>query len=312
MLRPRILLVGRTGQVGRELESLLCAWGELVVTQRGPSDQPQVRSLDLSDVDAIRATVRDVKPTLIVNAAAHTAVDKAESERELAVAINTTAPGVLAEEAKRCGASFVHYSTDYVFDGSGTRPWREDDPTGPLSVYGQTKLDGERLIAASGCAHLIARTSWVYATIGHNFVRTMLRLGATRERLTIVADQHGAPTSALVIARTTIDILRQAPGDIAAWLTERGGVVHLACSGETTWHGFATEIFRQARALGVTLAVNDVAPLNTADYPTPARRPLNSRLDMTRLRERFGIVTPDWSEALRETLPGLLAANPLS
>lgn len=312
MPAPRILLIGRTGQVGRELEALLSPLGELTVTQRAASAEPHVRALDLSDIAAIRAVVRDVRPQWIVNAAAHTAVDKAESERELAAAINATAPGILAEEAAQCGAALVHYSTDYVFDGSGERPWREDDATGPLGVYGQTKFDGERLIAASGCPHVILRTSWVYAAVGHNFVRTMLRLGATRERLTIVADQHGAPTSALVIARATVEIMRQALAQGAGWFAERGGVVHLACSGETTWHGFATEIFAQARALGLTLAVKDVAPLKTADYPTPARRPLNSRLDLTRLRERFGIVTPTWSDALRETLPALIAANPLN
>lgn len=305
-----ILLIGVTGQVGRELLPLLRELDDVVATARGDGNSSSVRPLDLTDTAAIRALVRDVQPRLIVNAAAHTAVDKAESEVELATAINATAPGVLAEEASRGGAALVHYSTDYVFPGSGERPWCEDDSCAPLSVYGRTKLAGEQAIAASGCSYLIARTSWVYAAVGHNFVRTMLRLGATRERLTIVADQHGAPTSALVIARATVEILRQAAGDYAAWLKTHGGLVHLACSGETTWHGFAAEIFAQARALGVSLMVNDVAPLKTADYPTPARRPLNSRLDMTRLHDLYGIVMPDWRAALRETLPALIAANP--
>ena len=306
MSLPRILLIGRTGQVGRALEPLLASLGELTSTQRAATSAPGVIALDLADEGAIRQVVRDVAPQLIVNAAAHTAVDKAESEPELAAAINARAPGILADEAKRSGATIVHYSTDYVFDGLGDRPWREDDPCGPLSVYGRTKREGEIRVLASGAASFIIRTSWVYAAQGHNVVRTMLRLGATRERLKVVADQHGAPTSAAVIAQTTVEMLRQAHGDFTGLAHAKGGLVHLACDGETTWHGFAMEVFRQALELGAPLAVRQVEAIATVDYPTPARRPNNSRLDCSRLAEQFKIIPPSWTEALAETLPAII------
>lgn len=242
--------------------------------------------------------VRRVAPQLIVNAAAYTAVDRAEKEHDLAMAVNAAAPAILAEEAERIGAGIVHYSTDYVFDGSGTRPWREEDTTGPLNAYGHSKLAGEEAIRASGAAHLILRTSWVYAARGSNFVRTMLRLGQERPELRVVADQHGAPTAARVIADMTGQILAQAGGEFAKFLAERGGTTHLCCRGETTWHGLATAIFEFARKHGISLAVQNVEPIRTEEYPTPARRPANSRLDCGRLRERFGLTAPAWQEAL--------------
>jgi dTDP-4-dehydrorhamnose reductase len=298
--RPRILLVGATGQVGYELLRTLQPLCEVIATGR-PRDSrplPSLVPLDLSDPDAVRETVRRVAPQLIVSAAAYTAVDRAEQEHDLAMAVNAAAPAILAEEARRAGAAIVHFSTDYVFDGSGTRPWREEDPTGPLNAYGRSKLAGEEAIRASGVAHLILRTSWVYAARGRNFVRTMLRLGQERPELRVVADQHGAPTSARMIADVTGQVLAQAGGDFTGFLSERGGTVHLCCQGETTWHGFASATFELWRERGLPLAVQKVVPIHTEEYPTPARRPTNSRLDCGRLRERFGLSPPGWREAL--------------
>ena len=308
----RILLIGSTGQVGWELVRSLRSLGELTHTSTKPSGELGVRdalALDLADGDAIRAMVRDANPTIIVNAAAYTAVDKAEQEPELAAKVNAVAPGVLAEEARRVGAALVHYSTDYVFDGSGTRPWRENDPVAPLGEYGRTKLAGEEAIRAAGAAHLILRTSWVYGVRGNNFVRTMLRFARERAELRVVSDQVGAPTSARCLCDVTCLALAQVLRDPAEMLAERGGVFHVACGGETSWHAFAEEIFRQARSMGMNLAVERVTPITTAEYHTPARRPLNSRLDRAKLREAFGLCPPDWSTALAETLPLLARHN---
>ena len=305
---PTILLLGGNGQVGSALAAGLAERGRLVIGQRTISPrlgQTHV-AVDLTREASLRETVSAVRPDWIVNAAAYTAVDRAESEPELAEQVNAIAPAILADEARRLGAVLVHYSTDYVFDGLGDQPWREDDTPAPQSVYGRTKLAGERAIAESGCAHLVLRTQWVYAPTGTNFVRTMLRLGSTREQLRVVADQIGAPTSAAVIARTTLALLDQAAPDPVSFCKTQGGLVHVACHGATSWHGFALEIFEQARRRGVPSLVREVAPITSAEYPTPARRPLNSRLDLSRLRERFGIVTPTWQEALAETLPVLL------
>jgi dTDP-4-dehydrorhamnose reductase len=304
--RRRILLVGPAGQVGSQLLDALAPLGEVVAAGRQLAS-PGV-ALDLAREPSIRAAVRAVQPTVIVNAAAYTAVDQAESEPELAFAINARAPGILAEEAARSGAALVHYSTDYVFDGSGTRPWRETDRPAPLNVYGRSKLEGERAIAAAGAAHLILRVSWVYAARGRNFINTMLRLGAQREELTVVADQWGAPTSARAIAEATAQILAQS-ADTADLLRQHGGVVHTACAGETTWHALAEEVFRLARQQGRVLAVQHVKPILTADYPCAARRPLNSRLDCTLLRQRFGITLPAWPAALAQTLAELFACE---
>ena len=270
----KILLTGPTGQVGWELAPRLGALGEVVAL-----DRP---ALDLADGDAIRARVRDLRPDVIVNAAAYTAVDRAESEPDRANAINATAPGVLAEEAKSLGALLVHYSTDYVFDGTKAVPYTEDDAPNPLSVYGRTKLDGERAIQASGCRHLILRTGWVYASRGHNFLLTMLRLGAERSELRVVDDQRGAPTWARDIAEATVALLAKPPN----------GLFHLTAAGETTWHGCACEIMRLA---GLTPVVHRI---RTAEYPTAARRPASSVLDNARLRAVAGIVMPAWEESL--------------
>jgi dTDP-4-dehydrorhamnose reductase len=294
----KILLLGKNGQLGWELQRALAPLGELVALDRAGEDG---LSGDLAKPAALADTVRALAPDVIVNAAAHTAVDRAESEPALARAINTEAVAALAAEAARLGAWLIHYSTDYVFDGSGTRPWREDDPTGPLSVYGATKLAGEEAIRASGCAHLIFRTSWVYAARGGNFAKTMLRLAAERERLTVIADQHGAPTGAELIADVSAHALRAARTNPAL-----AGTYHLAAAGETSWHGYAGFVIDEARRLGRTLQVREIAAILTADYPTPAARPLNSRLDTIRLRTAFDLVLPDWrlgvARMLREVI----------
>lgn len=293
--RPRILLLGANGQVGWELCRSLQPLGELMSCGRA--------QCDLTQPQQIRDLVRNVRPQLIVNAAAYTAVDKAEAERDLASAINSVAPGILAEEADRCRAALVHYSTDYVFDGSGDRPWREDDPTGPPNHYGASKLAGEEAIVATGVPHLILRTSWVYGLYGANFVKTMLRLGAERTELAIVDDQFGAPTSARVIADVTAQILSQGREDWPALFAAKGGIVHLACGGCTNWHVFARRIFAIAQDRGTSLAVRKLKPIPTSEYLTPARRPLNSRLCGRRLRMHFGLQAPHWETALEQSFP---------
>lgn len=295
----KILLLGKNGQVGWELQRALLPLGELIALDRKGGEG---LAGDLADLDALAASVRAIAPDVIVNAAAYTAVDKAESEPDLARRINAEAVGALAATAAGLGAWLVHYSTDYVFDGSGSRAWREDDATGPLSVYGATKLEGEAAIRASGCRHLIFRTSWVYAARGGNFAKTMLRLAAERERLTVIADQIGAPTGADLIADVTAHALRNALGQGAP----HGGTYHLAAAGETSWCGYAGFVIDTARRLGKTFKVAEIAPIPTTDYPTPARRPLNSRLDTAKLRASFDLALPDWrlgvERMLQETL----------
>lgn len=276
----RILLTGCSGQVGYELERSLQALGEVVAVDRA--------RMDLSDLDQVRSVVREVKPGLIVNPAAYTAVDKAESEPDLARRINALAPGVMAEEAKRLGAAMVHYSTDYVFDGSKQGTWVETDPVNPLNVYGQTKLEGEQAIAAAGIDHLILRTSWVYGMRGKNFLLTMLRLAKEREELRVVADQHGAPTWSRTIADTTAVLLAQAREE--GWWQRHSGIYHLSSRGETTWFGFTQAIIEQA---GLNCRV---LPISSAEYPVPARRPANSLMNADKL-ERL-CVLPDWKTAL--------------
>jgi dTDP-4-dehydrorhamnose reductase len=280
--------------VGRELRPLVAALGEV----RAPSES----DLDFTDTERLRQAVRGFRPTLIVNAAAYTAVDRAESEPALAQAVNGTAPGVLAEEAAAIGAAIVHYSTDYVFDGSGSRPWTEDDAPRPLNAYGRSKLAGDRAVAASGAAFLILRTSWVYGRGGRNFVATMLRLGAGRAELSVVDDQVGAPTSAAVIASTTARLLGGVSGDPTGRVRERGGLYNLCCAGETSWFGFAREIFRLAATRGAALAVRELRPIATREFETAAVRPLNSRLDCGRLERTLGVSLPDWRDALRDFL----------
>jgi len=285
-----ILLTGVNGQVGFELARSLQGLGRVVALERG--------GLDLRDLDQVRRVVREVKPTLIVSAAAHTAVDQAETEVNAAMLLNAQAPGVLAQEAKRLGAAMVHYSTDYVFDGTKAGSYVEDDAANPQNVYGKSKLAGEQAIAESGCPHLIFRTSWVYGMRGKNFLLTMLRLGAQRDELSVVADQHGAPTWANTIAVLSANVLSQAaasPGDSRDWWLQHSGVYHLTATGATSWHGFAEAIFEFADLEKKPL----VKPIPAASYPTPATRPTNSRLSNDKLENTFGLRAPDWRAALQ-------------
>ena len=276
----RILLTGGNGQVGWELQGALAPLGEVTALGRA--------ELDLRDAGRMRDAVRTAKPDVVVNAAAYTAVDKAEAERDLAFAVNAVAPGILAEEAKRAGALLVHYSTDYVFDGTKGSPYTEADPTCPINVYGESKLAGEKAIQGSDCRFLILRTSWVYGPRGSNFMLTMLRLARERPELRVVDDQIGAPTSSLAIARATAQLLR--PG--------AGGLYHLSAAGEVTWCGFARAILARA---GIATPVRAI---RTEDYPTPARRPRNSRLDCSRLRKDFDVALAPWEDQLSEVTLG--------
>jgi dTDP-4-dehydrorhamnose reductase len=297
----KILLLGCDGQVGWELQRSLQPLGEVVALDFQSRDL----AADFSKPDALAATVQAVKPDLIVNSAAHTAVDKAEAEPELAQKINADGPGVLARAAAASGAWLVHYSTDYVFDGSGDQPRDEEAPTGPLSVYGRTKLDGERQIRASGCKHLILRTSWVYAARGGNFAKTMLRLAAAKTELNVIDDQIGAPTGADLLADLTALTVRAARAQ-----PDLSGTYHAVAAGATSWHGYAQLVIETARERGValTLPSDALRPIATSAYPTPAARPLNSRLDTRKLRERFGVHLPDWESGVRRMLTEILPA----
>ncbi|WP_159836830.1 dTDP-4-dehydrorhamnose reductase [Burkholderia sp. 8Y] len=286
----KILVTGVNGQVGFELARTLQGLGRVVALDRN--------KLDLGDLDGIRKAVREVKPSLIVNPAAYTAVDKAESDVQAAMRANGEAPGVLAEEAKRLSAALVHYSTDYVFDGTKDGVYVEDDAVNPQNVYGKSKLAGERAITASGCDHLIFRTSWVYGTRGKNFLLTMLRLGAERDELSVVADQIGAPTWSNTIAALTANVLAQAVAGGDGWWAEKSGVYHLTAGGSTSWHGFAQAIF----ALSASEKKPEVKPIPASAYPTPAKRPANSRMSNRKLLDTFGVQAPDWQEALRLSL----------
>jgi dTDP-4-dehydrorhamnose reductase len=283
---PHILLTGANGQVGWELRRSLSTLGQVF--------SMDARAMNLADPDAIRRVLAQVKPRVIVNAAAYTAVDKAESDPDLARAVNAVAPGILAQEAANSGALLVHYSTDYVFDGSGDSAWKEADATGPLNVYGATKLAGEQAIAASRCRHLIFRTSWVYGARGSNFLLTMRRLMRERPELKIVADQVGAPTWCRSLAEATAQVLAQLHSPFrGSDRPEPWGVYHMSNAGETTWHGFAQAI-RDSEGMDCHLH-----PIPTCDYPTPARRPMNSRLDNDKLARVFGIRLPEWNQALK-------------
>lgn len=274
----RILLTGINGQVGWELQRCLQPLGEVIALDR--------TGLDLTNPDQIREAVRTIRPAIICNPAAYTAVDKAEKETGLAMAINALAPGVLAEEARKLDALLVHYSTDYVFDGKKNEPYREGDPTGPLGSYGRSKLAGEQAIQASGCRHLIFRTCWVYGLRGHNFVRTILRLATERDDLRIVADQTGMPTWSRMIAETTaLALVRHA---------DQHGIYHMAAPDSTSWHGFATEIVSKATRLGLIGKAPRIQSISSAEYPAPACRPANSRLDSSRLAEDFDLRLPEW------------------
>ncbi len=294
----KILLFGRGGQVGWELQRSLGVLGALVALDADPAHNADGLCGDFTDLEGLARTVHSVRPDVIVNAAAHTAVDKAETEPELARQINALAPAVLAQAATKTGALLVHYSTDYVFDGSGSAPWVESDAAGPLSVYGQTKLGGEQAVA---CApkHLILRTSWVYATRGGNFAKTMLRLATERDSLTVIDDQFGAPTSAELLADVTAHAIRSLLENAAL-----AGLYHCVAAGETTWHGYARYVLEQAQMLGVSLktAPAQVHATPTSSYPTPARRPLNSRLDTSKLQRAFGLQLPDWQQGVQRML----------
>jgi dTDP-4-dehydrorhamnose reductase len=297
----RILLLGKNGQLGWELQRALAPLGELTALDREGAGGLQG---DLARPDLLRATVRALAPQVIVNAAAYTAVDKAEQEADTAHLINGLAPGVLAQEAAASGAWLVHYSTDYVFDGSGTAPWHEDAPTGPLGAYGRSKLAGEEAIRSSGCRHLVLRTSWVHAARGGNFARTMLRLAQERERLTVIDDQFGAPTGAELLADVTAHALR-----VARQRAEVSGTYHVAAAGETNWHGYACHLIAFARARGVPIkvAAEAIEPVPTTAFPLPARRPANSRLDTNKLRSTFDLVLPDWRDGVARTLTEMIS-----
>ena len=284
----KILLLGQHGQVSQELQRSLNGQAELTVLSR--------EQLDLAQPELIRQHVQRLRPELIINAAAHTAVDQAESEPELAFTINATAPGILAELAAELGAPLIHYSTDYVFDGSHTEPYRESDATHPLSVYGRSKLAGEQAIQAVGGMHLILRTSWVYSQHGKNFLLTMQRLLQERESLSVVDDQIGAPTWAGTIAQATAQLIEQwRSGHAGPW-----GVYHLTAQGETSWFGFASAIAEHLRSQGKSVAT--LQPIPSSAYPTPAQRPLNSRLDCSSLQQDWHVQLPDWQAALAQCL----------
>ncbi|MDX1484469.1 MAG: dTDP-4-dehydrorhamnose reductase [Alphaproteobacteria bacterium] len=292
--RP-ILLIGGDGQLGGALRPALAHLGAV--------HAPDPAALDLASNDSILAALREIEPGLIVNTGAYTAVDRAESEPDLAMAVNGIAPGILATEARRLDATLVHFSTDYVFDGSAEHPYTEDDAPAPLNAYGRSKVAGENAITAAGGAYLVFRTSWLYSLRGANFLLTMRRLACEREELQVVDDQRGAPTWAGWVAESVAQILSgvdQASG--SRWLGERAGIYHLTAAGATTWFGFTEAIIAHMRAAGEKVTVKKIVPVPTSHYPTPARRPAWSVLDCTKVRERFGIVSSDWREQLRRCL----------
>ena len=294
----KVLLLGKNGQVGWELQRSLATLGEVIALDRSVDGE---LCGDLADVSGLRATIQRVAPDIIVNSAAYTAVDKAESDKDLALLINATAVQAIAEEASKLGSWFVHYSTDYVFDGNGTAAWQECDDVSPVNYYGLTKLKGEQAIAASGCKHLIMRTSWVFGARGNNFAKTMLRLAADRTELNVIADQVGAPTGADLIADVTVVAIRKALVD-----PEVAGIYHLAADGFTSWHEYASLVIEQGQASGVPMQVQKVNPIPTTQFPTPARRPLNSRLTTEKLRETFSIHLPDWRSGVTRMLKEVL------
>ena len=296
----RILLTGKNGQVGFELQRALAPLGEVVAVDRA--------QCDLADVASIRAMVREIRPQIIVNSAAYTAVDRAECERDQAMAINATAPGVLGEEAARIGAGVVHFSTDYVFDGRQVETYRESDAENPLSVYGLSKLAGERALAASGAANLILRTSWVVGAHGDNFAKTILRLAAERDALSVVSDQVGAPTSAALIADVTAQLIgrmrREGPEGFPF------GLYHLTANGATNWHDYAVYVVESARSAGLRtmLAPENIRAISTAEYPQLAKRPANSRLCSEKIQQTFGLTLPKWQSGLDHILTQILGS----
>jgi dTDP-4-dehydrorhamnose reductase len=295
----RILLTGTNGQVGGALRPLLAMHGTVIAPSRIEFDLSRPQTLD--------EALDGFKPDLIINPAAYTAVDRAEDERELAFLVNAKGPEAIAKWAARHRVPLIHFSTDYVFDGSGDKPWREDSPVGPLSVYGASKLAGDQAIQAAGGPHLIARTCWVYAASGANFLRTIARLAGERKEIRIVADQIGAPTTASTIASTVVGIVKSNASNLEELFARSGGMVNLACAGETSWHGFASDIVAGLKSRGMRLAVETITPIATTDFPTKAKRPGNSRLDLSRLKDRFGVTTPAWQDALLPELDSFVA-----
>lgn len=294
-----VLLFGGNGQVGTELRKMFAGSPELVVTTRsGMVDGMECEAADFDRPQAVKSILERVRPDLVINAAAYTAVDAAENDADAAWRANAEAPAQVAAWCAVHGVPLVHYSTDYVFDGQGSQPYREDDATAPLGVYGASKRAGEEAIIGSGAPYLIFRTAWVYASHGKNFLRTMLRLGAERERLGVVADQIGTPTSAALIARVTLQVLQS--GQL------QSGIWHLVADGQTSWHGFAREIFSQAQAAGLMEKIPEVVAITTADYPTPAARPAWSCLDNRKLKADFGISLPSWEQELARVLAELV------
>ncbi|HXE07810.1 MAG TPA: dTDP-4-dehydrorhamnose reductase [Acidobacteriaceae bacterium] len=295
--RPRLLVTGASGQVGGALLRTLAPLGEVIAPDRS--------QLDLAHADSIRRTMREVQPHWVVSAGAYTAVDKAESEPELARAINTVAPGVFGEEARKIGAAVVHFSTDYVFDGEKDAPYVETDATGPLNVYGRTKLEGERALAATGTAYLVFRTSWVYGATGKNFLLSIQRMARERDVLRIVNDQHGAPTWSQELARMTAHVmarLEPVAGSLEDAVGALSGVYHATGGGETTWFGFAQAIVAEGQKNRPDGRTARIEPIPTSEYPTPARRPKNSRLDCRKLERVFGCRMPEWQESLRRMM----------
>ncbi|ENA0610437.1 dTDP-4-dehydrorhamnose reductase [Enterobacter bugandensis] len=295
-----ILLFGKTGQVGWELQRALAPLGNLIALDVHSKEYCG----DFSNPEGIAETVRTIKPDVIVNAAAHTAVDKAESEPEFAQLLNATSVEAIAKEAAKIGAWVVHYSTDYVFPGDGETPWRETDATAPLNVYGQTKLDGEKALQEHCAKHLIFRTSWVYAGKGNNFAKTMLRLAKERKELSVIDDQVGAPTGAELLADCTAHAIR-----VAMVKPEVAGLYHLVASDTTTWHDYAALVFEQARKAGIELAIEKLNAVPTTAYPTPARRPQNSRLNTEKFQQSFGLVLPAWDVGVKRMLAELFSAD---
>ena len=295
----KILLLGKNGQVGWELQRSLAPLGEVVALDRSNQDYCG----DLANLQGLAESIRKIKPDVIVNASAYTAVDKAESERQLAQIVNTEAVAVLAQEAKRLNAWLIHYSTDYVFAGDGSTAWQETDTTGPLSVYGATKLAGEKAIQKSACKHLIFRTSWVYGARGNNFAKTMLRLAKERDSLTVINDQVGAPTGADLLADVTAHAIRT-----VQTVPELSGLYHLVAAGETSWHGYASFVIDTAQKMGEKLntKVEAISPVPTSAFPTPAKRPNNSRLNTRKLQNSFALTLPEWQAGVARMLTEFL------
>ncbi len=304
----KILVLGRKGQVGGDLCRLLEAKGERF-TAAGREE------CDLAVAGSAARLISKELPNIIVNAAAYTAVDRAESEPELAFRINSEAVHEIATQAKRIGAALIHYSTDYVFDGSNSRPWREDDPTGPLNVYGRSKLEGERRIHDSGAASLIFRTSWVFSDVGKNFLVTMLKLGSEREEISVITDQIGSPTSSRSLAELTTDAISHFTAADGAIDMEKiqaaAGIYHATSQEQTSWHGFAEAIFKEARKLGISLRVRSVQPITSEQWPSAAKRPAYSVLCNDKLREKLGYQLPEWKQSLKQVLKSAVRAKPL-